>query len=199
MGLWILEDKYLGRDVPGRRLLWTSHCSIAHDLTGTSLLEDIHDHSQNTHAPGAVLKRTKDGIALIPQPTDSPNDPLNWPFWRKCTLMITITYGTGVVGAFLHIINAGFVQVAQNLSTSVAQLSRMSGDGSLTTGLVLVLIAPASVVWGRRPIFLLGNALLLASLIWGARAKSLGDLVASRVLGGMGTAPIECLVEVLIA
>ena len=173
--------------------------NIAHNFKGTSLLEDIHSHSQYVHAAGTNLKRTKDGIVLVPQPSDLPNDPLNWSFRRKFMLMLTISYGAGVVGAFGPIIGAGFVQVAQNLNTSVAQLSRVTGDCVLAIGVVLVLTAPASVLWGRRPVFLLGNALLLASAIWSARAKGLEDLTGARVIGGMGMAPIECLVEATIA
>lgn len=114
-------------------------------------------------------------------------------------LMFTITYGAGVVGAFGPIIGAGLTQVAMSLDTSVNALSMITGDLVLAIGLVLLLTAPASVVWGRRPVFLIGNALLLASSIWSAVAKDLGSLTASRVIGGIGMAPIECLVEATIA
>ncbi|KDQ52945.1 hypothetical protein JAAARDRAFT_61535 [Jaapia argillacea MUCL 33604] len=181
MGLGILEDKHLGVDVPG-----------------TCLLDDLHA-AHHAEPSSTHLKRTKDGIILVPQPSDSPNDPLNWPTWRKLSLMITITYGAGVVGAFGPIIGVGLVQVAQNLDTTVNSLSQITGDLVLAIGLVLILTAPASVVWGRRPIFLVGNALLLASSIWSAASKDLGSLTASRVIGGLGMAPIECLVEATIA
>lgn len=113
--------------------------------------------------------------------------------------MATITYGAGVVGAFGPIIGAGLVQVAENLDTTVDALSKITGDLILPIGLILIITAPASVIWGRRPIFLIGNALLLASAIWSALAKDLGSLTASRVIGGMGMAPIECLAEATIA
>lgn len=58
MGLGVLESKSM-RDVPG-----------------TARLEDF-DHGHVTiHKETANLKRTKDGIILIPQPSDDPNDPL---------------------------------------------------------------------------------------------------------------------------
>ncbi|EGN99475.1 hypothetical protein SERLA73DRAFT_168884 [Serpula lacrymans var. lacrymans S7.3] len=181
MGLGILSDRYLGENVPG-----------------TSLLDDLHNRKLVDH-PESALKRSKDGIILVPQPSSSPNDPLNWPFWRKCMLMLTLTYGAGVVGAFGPIIGAGLTQVATNLDTSVDALSMITGDLVLAIGLVLILTAPASVIWGRRPVFLIGNALLLASSIWSSVAKDLGSLTASRVIGGIGMAPIECLVEASIA
>ncbi|KAH7922411.1 MFS general substrate transporter [Leucogyrophana mollusca] len=183
MGLGILDDRHLGGHVPG-----------------TSLLDDLHSKKLvESVAQDAPLKRSKNGIVLVPQPSNSPNDPLNWPFWRKSMLMLTITYGAGVVGAFGPVIGAGLTQVALNLNTSVNDLSMITGDLVLAIGLVLLLTAPASVVWGRRPVFLLGNALLLASAIWSAVAKDLGSLTASRVIGGIGMAPIECLVEATIA
>ncbi|KAH8109544.1 MFS general substrate transporter [Phellopilus nigrolimitatus] len=183
MGHGILPDRHLGENVPG-----------------TSLLDDLYGHgTRHVDTSAAQLKRGKDGIILIPQPSDSPNDPLNWPFWRKTMLMVTITFGAGVVGAFGPIIGAGLVDVAENLDTTVGKLSMITGDLVLSIGLILFLTAPASVIWGRRPVFLLGNALLLASAIWSAVAKDLGSFTASRVIGGFGMAPIECLVEATVA
>lgn len=37
------------------------------------------------------LKHDKTGkVVLIPQPSDSPNDPYNWPKWKKEMFMLTI-------------------------------------------------------------------------------------------------------------
>ncbi|KIJ62925.1 hypothetical protein HYDPIDRAFT_176332 [Hydnomerulius pinastri MD-312] len=182
MGFGILADRHL-ENVPG-----------------TSLLDDLHSkHAVQVSREGSDLKRSKDGIVLVPQPSSSPDDPLNWSFWRKAMLMFTVTYGAGVVGAFGPIIGAGLTKVAMSLDTSVNDLSMITGDTVLAIGLVLILTAPASVIWGRRPVYLIGNALLLASSIWSAVAKDLGSLTASRVIGGLGMAPIECLVEASIA
>lgn len=39
----------------------------------------------------AKLKTTKDGkTLLIPQPSDDPRDPLNWPAWRKHMTLLVI-------------------------------------------------------------------------------------------------------------
>ena len=112
--------------------------------------------------------------------------------------MCTITYGAGVVGAFGPIVAAGFTQVAESLHTNNDGLSRITGDLVLAIGLVLLLTAPASVVWGRRPVFLVGNVLLLASAVSSALAKDVKGLTISRVIGGAGMAPIEGLVDATI-
>jgi hypothetical protein len=39
----------------------------------------------------AKLKTTEDGkTVLIPQPSDDPRDPLNWPAWRKHVTLLVI-------------------------------------------------------------------------------------------------------------
>ena len=113
--------------------------------------------------------------------------------------MITVTYGTGVVGAYGPLINAGFVQVAEALDTTVSELSKITGDLILAIGLVLIITAPASVIWGRRPVYLIGNIFLIWGGAWSAASQDLGNLTASRVIGGMGMAPIECLAEATIS
>jgi len=35
---------------------------------------------------------------LVPQPSDSPNDPYNWPRWKKEMFTLAFAYGCGCVG-----------------------------------------------------------------------------------------------------
>lgn len=70
MGLWILEtEKTRATRVPG-----------------TCLLDDLHAVtavSDADQAAAANLKRDKNGVVLVPQPSDDPRDPLNWPRLKK--------------------------------------------------------------------------------------------------------------------
>ncbi|EJD46874.1 MFS general substrate transporter [Auricularia subglabra TFB-10046 SS5] len=182
MGLGVLADKHLGENVPG-----------------TELLDDLHASRRRVHAADSHLKRDKHGLVLIPQPSDDPEDPLNWPLWRKNALMLVICYGAGLVGAFGPIIGAGLVTVAEDLKTTPDAISKLTGDTVLAIGLFLLITAPCSVLWGRRPVFLVGNILLLASSIWSALAADVSSLTAARVIGGCGMAPIEALVEATVA
>lgn len=41
----------------------------------------------------AGLKVAKDGhTRLIPQPSDDPNDPLNWSWWKKHIILLVISW-----------------------------------------------------------------------------------------------------------
>lgn len=41
-------------------------------------------------APDVALKKSKGGVVLIPQPTEDPEDPLNWSRWKKTLILLVI-------------------------------------------------------------------------------------------------------------
>jgi hypothetical protein len=50
--------------------------------------------ASDSGSENSQLKTTKDGtIVLIPQPSDSPDDPLNWPMLKKCMVFACILPG----------------------------------------------------------------------------------------------------------
>ena len=77
---------------------------MAH-VPGTAPLETIQN-SSNIEI-GAIdtvgLKHDKSGkFVLVPQPSDDPNDPLNWPRWRKEMFIVTVIWQVGCVGGLSH-------------------------------------------------------------------------------------------------
>lgn len=85
MGLGILEDKRHER-VPGTSKLNDSGSDVE-DFGGVDTAHMKHDLTGQ--------------VVLIPQPSDSPSDPYNWPKWKKELFMVTVVYGTGCVGGKL--------------------------------------------------------------------------------------------------
>ncbi len=71
MGLGILDDHHL-EHVPG-----TSLFNDDPNAAALSAYEGF-DLSKLKHAKGK-----NEHIVLVPQPSDDPNDPLNWPQWKK--------------------------------------------------------------------------------------------------------------------
>lgn len=83
MPLGILEDRHL-EHVPGTSPL---------NELGHIGIEDTAGIDSN------FLKHDPTGkIVLVPQPSDSPNDPYNWPKWKKRMFTVAIAYGCGCVG-----------------------------------------------------------------------------------------------------
>jgi hypothetical protein len=61
-------------------------------VPGTAVLEDV---SESSGVSG--LKHAKEGhgkILLIPQPSNDPNDPLNWPLWQRDIIFVLLCYCT---------------------------------------------------------------------------------------------------------
>ena len=82
MGLGVLDDHKL-EHVPG-----------------TAPLNELGAEIYNTSGvDSSLLKHDPTGqIVLVPQPSDSPNDPYNWPRWKKERFTITYGFACGAVG-----------------------------------------------------------------------------------------------------
>lgn len=72
MGLGILEDTHL-EHVPGTTLFTDDPNAAA-----LSVYSQDFDLTKLKHGLGKNAH-----IILVPQPSDDPNDPLNWPQWKK--------------------------------------------------------------------------------------------------------------------
>ena len=97
MGLGILDDPYLTH-VPGTTLFRDDPSAAAlaqltkDEKTGNERRIDL---SRLKHAKGKHSH-----IILVPQPSYDPNDPLNWPVWKKhlvcysdfCCCLLAIFY-----------------------------------------------------------------------------------------------------------
>jgi hypothetical protein len=69
-------------------------------VPGTAPLSELHRIDlEVAGVDRGFLKHDASGkIVLVPQPSDSPNDPYNWPRWKKEMFTLVIAYGCGCVG-----------------------------------------------------------------------------------------------------
>jgi hypothetical protein len=49
-------------------------------------------------ASHCLKNKSNSDIVLVPQPSDDPNDPLNWPYWKKIAAFIPISILATVAG-----------------------------------------------------------------------------------------------------
>ncbi|KAI0101090.1 MFS general substrate transporter [Daldinia grandis] len=187
MGLGVLEDKHLSH-VPGTAL-----------LTDVGGAEDVHHHGRLNTSNLLHGKGRDSDVLLVPQPSNSPNDPLNWPLWKKDLMLFFICIDTAVVGAWGPMISPGYAQMAAQFGMSYNRLNGDLGYGVLVIGLSCFFTNSMAVVWGRRPVFLLGNLLLFISSIGGYYAHTFGSLLGFRLIGCIGMSPFEVLVTTTIA
>ncbi|KAI1800781.1 MFS general substrate transporter [Daldinia bambusicola] len=175
MGLGVFEDRHMTRP------------------PGTSKLGEESGPSFDA-ASTADLKKDGD-IILVPQPSDSPNDPLNWSMVQKNSIMFILAFSSGVTTSLGPMISPGLVVISKQFHVSPDMVSTfMVGSILLFTGATTFFTASGANIWGKRPFFVISTLLLLISNIWGTFADSFPSLAAMRIFQGIASAPLETLV-----
>lgn len=115
--LGILEDKHNDR------------------VPGTIILDEEYAHSESITA--ALRHGTgKDyHILLTPQPSEDPNDPLNWTTIKKLFVMCTICLGSVLCAStFGPLLNAGLFTIATEFEVPIGSITLISGYQLLVAG-----------------------------------------------------------------
>jgi hypothetical protein len=183
MGLGVLDDHHL-QHVPGTAL-----------LADIVQAEQHRYHGRDTSALKHGTGRNAD-IVLVPQPSESPRDPLNWPQWKKELLLLIISVDTAVVGAWGPMISPGYGEMAKQFNMSYNTLNGGLGWAIFAIGISCFVTNGLSVKYGRRPVMILGNLMLFISSVWAYHAHTYESLLASRIFGAIGMSPFEVLTTV---
>jgi MFS family permease len=131
----------------------------------------------------------------VPQPSDSPNDPMNWPEWQKNTIIIVLAFASAITVSLAPMLGPGFVEIFKLYHVNLNAISTyMIGMLLLMTGLGTFFTSAAATIWGKRPVFIVSVFILLITNIWGFMATSFLSLQLMRVVQGLASAPLETLV-----
>ncbi|KAK3321778.1 major facilitator superfamily domain-containing protein [Apodospora peruviana] len=177
-------------------------CKKMEVVPGTAFMSDQDDlPPEFADVPRERLKhgtgRFKD-VILVPQPSDSPNDPLNWAQWRKELILLIVGLSAAVVGAYGPMLSPGFVEIAANLNITVEVLSQSTAWLIFTLAITLFLTNPLAKLIGRRPVYILAIVMMFITSVWGAAVKEYDSFLASRIVSALGMAPYEVLVQCTI-
>lgn len=143
---------------------------------------------------------TKNGkIILEPQPDDSLNDPLNWPSWRRDVALISLGFYCMVGGGMTPVLAAGFSDVAATYRVSIPRVALTTGLYMMGLGLGSVIASPTAILYGKRPVYLVGIVLFIISAVWCALSPNYPSLIVARIFQGLAVSPVECLPSATIA
>ncbi|MCJ1421226.1 hypothetical protein MMC32_007588 [Xylographa parallela] len=156
--------------------------------------------ARSHHSVPEEKKKTKNGqIILEPQPEESLNDPLNWPSWRRDVALISLGFYCMVGGGMTPVLAAGFNNVAATYNIPEPKVALTTGFYMLGLGLGSVVASPTAILFGKRPVYLVGIILFLLSAIWCALSPNYASLVVARIFMGLAVSPVECLPSATIA
>ncbi|QDS67833.1 hypothetical protein FKW77_007347 [Venturia effusa] len=179
-----MEMNYDDREL--RRIEQKLHVEI---LPGTEVMTDLTSHH--------FLKGGS--TVLVPQPTDDPNDPLNWTTaWKLSAItassMVTFSQGFGPLA-----LAPMFGDYIKAFNCTLAEAVQFTGVCILVLGFSNFIWVPISTSFGRRPVLLFSSVLCMGSCIWRARAQTYGSFMGACVLNGIGAGPAETIQPSVIA
>ncbi|KAH9908462.1 major facilitator superfamily transporter [Xylariomycetidae sp. FL2044] len=134
-------------------------------------------------------------VELSPQPSDDPEDPLNWPAWRKHLNFVSLLSMVGLVGAmktaFISVNSP--VAVEEGVSyTAAVGLTAAPLMVSALTGLISTTVAK---IWGKRPVYLVSAVLMFIGVLWNIFiGADLAPHMAARIFQGLGWGAFDSLV-----
>ncbi|KAK3940273.1 major facilitator superfamily domain-containing protein [Diplogelasinospora grovesii] len=136
-------------------------------------------------------------IELVPQPSDDPDDPLNWPTWRKelnfASLLLMVAM-TGVMKTVFVSVNGQLAEMYEVSYTAVAALTGAPLIVSSLTGFTSLI---ASRICGKRPLYLVSLLLVFIGAVWNTNVMgsgSFGQCMAARIFQGLGWGAFDSLV-----
>jgi MFS family permease len=177
------------RNAPAR----TSHSSIPVSIRQAG-------YPSKAETPTNEKKKTSDGkIILEPQPEDVPNDPLNWPNWRRDAALLSIGLYCMVGGGQTSVLAAGFTNVAEDYGVPVSKVSLTTGLYMMGLGIGSVIASPTAILWGKRPVYLVSALCFIITSVWCALSPNYASLIVARIFQGMSVSPVECLPSATVA
>jgi MFS family permease len=165
-------------------------------VPGTIQLFDSVTNVEDT----AHLKHTPDGKTILaPQPSDSPNDPLNWPTWRKDGVFAMLLMGGILSGVHGPVIAPVTLDLATEFNKSLTAIAQLSSYMLLVLAGIAYIDSAVAHIYGKRAIFIFSMAILVIADAWASKAGSYGSLLGARILSGAGQAAFECMSSSVIA
>ncbi|KAL5911388.1 hypothetical protein ACKVV7_009974 [Pyricularia oryzae] len=159
----------------------------------------VRSHAHEEDIPGTVNLKAAEGDdtaygqALYPAPALDPNDPLQWPKWKKAMILVVCSLysflaNSALLGpsVYIGIFSAEF-GVTPNEAAGLVNYSNLAfGFGSLV-------FVPLYHKFGRRPVMLGSLVLYCAGLLGCSLSQSFAGLMACRVLQSFGSSVCEAL------
>ena len=127
------------------------------------------------------------------------NDPLNWPSWRRDVALLSLGFYCMLGGGMTPVLAAGFKDVAATYNVSIPQVALTTGLYMMGLGVGSVIFSPTAILFGKRPVYLVGIILFIVTAVWCAVSPNYSSLVVARVFMGLAVSPVECLPSATIA
>ncbi|KAF7562273.1 hypothetical protein G7046_g1857 [Stylonectria norvegica] len=164
---------------------------LAEALPGTRRL--YLDESASVSGDSAIEKHGD--IILVPQPSQSPNDPLNWSLTRKIWHSFLVCYIVALTAATSNVAGAASDSVNEKYGISYDVFNTGAGVLFVAIGYWTLLSSPAVHLYGRRILYLVGTTWGLIGNIWFGLLHNSADTIWSQLFVGASESVAEAVVQ----
>lgn len=145
------------------------------NVPGTQLLQDRSLNLDVTDSTSHLKHR--DGVILIPQPSESPNDPLNWSNRRKNFILGMLAIALVTTGTSVGIIGAALKWLLVDFKIDYAHFLREVSMPRMAVSAVVFFFASAiAAVYGKRVQFVICGFVIVGIQIAGFWYNSIAYL-----------------------
>ncbi|KAL0633528.1 hypothetical protein Q9L58_007560 [Maublancomyces gigas] len=191
MGFWILEPS-AGGHVPGTSFMGAGSKGPT-GLTGSSA--DTYS-SGDSLDPNLKYDTTGPApIVLIPQPSDDPNDPLNWSLRQRDCITAILCFVSVLASCLTSVLASNTIILVVEFEHSLTETALLTGYHLCSIGVTGIITVATARVWGKRHLYVFGTVLLIVSSFWAGAAKDYNSLLWARILQGVAVCPFEALVN----
>ncbi|KAH7347957.1 major facilitator superfamily domain-containing protein [Pyrenochaeta sp. MPI-SDFR-AT-0127] len=179
MGLGVLDAGSPGMIIPGTVVLAVDDSASLSDSSVINLKRGTGKHRD---------------IILIPQPSDDPNDPLNWPYYQKLMIVVIIVLGgCGCAAVNGPLLNPSVFVMSLEFKRPIADITVASGYQLLLAGAMGPFVSATARKYGKRPLFIFSSLACLIGTIVGSFSTNYDTLLAARIVQGVSIAAYESL------
>ncbi|KAL5318249.1 hypothetical protein ACEPPN_013308 [Leptodophora sp. 'Broadleaf-Isolate-01'] len=136
------------------------------------------------------------GVGMVPKPSNSPADPLNWPRWRKELAFGSLMLGSAVIGilkTFLVTVNS---VIASEMSVDYMSATALTGAPIMFGAFAALTSQMLSHSFGKRGIYLGSSLLMLIGALWNMHVyDSYAQFMVARIFQGIGWGMFEALIS----
>ncbi|KAJ4168713.1 hypothetical protein NW754_010641 [Fusarium falciforme] len=161
-------------------------------LPGTEIMADIGSHH-------FVKSEDKSHRVLVPQPSSSPHDPLNWSTRWKVSALVAVSTMSFTQGFAPLALGPMFGYLMEDYNTSLTNVIQFTGVTILVLGFSNFFWVPVSTSFGRRPVLIFSQIVCLASHVWRAKATTYNGFMGAAIVSGIGAGPGETIQPSVIA
>ncbi|KAJ3493982.1 hypothetical protein NLG97_g4378 [Lecanicillium saksenae] len=134
-------------------------------------------------------------IVLRPEPTNSPNDPLTWPMWRKTWHASVLVVITGLAAGLSTLSGAASFAMNQELGITPDKFNIAVAVLFVGIGGGTYLMSPLPRLVGRRLSYVLSLVAGIIGCVLLAKVENTGVLIVSHLFLGVAESCAEAMVQ----